>query len=87
MLQSDQIDGIEATPDIIEDLFILNKLQRERGEKSFLDGKMLVGTVNRGGLKNTVWEMDDMPSCYTVDRLRETSDGRCKVYDPSESDG
>lgn len=69
MLQSDQIDGIEATPDIIEDLFILNKLQRERGEKAFLDGKMLVGTVNRGGLKNTVWEMDDMPSCYTVDRL------------------
>lgn len=51
MLQSDRIDGIEATPDIIEDLFILNKLQRERGEKSFLDGKMLVGTVNRGGLK------------------------------------
>ena len=51
MLQSDQIDGIEATPDIIEDLFILNKLQRERGEKAFLDGKMLVGTVNRGGLK------------------------------------
>ena len=50
MLQSDQIDGIEATPDIIEDLFILNKLQRERGEKAFLDGKMLVGTVNRGGL-------------------------------------
>ena len=31
MLQSDQIDGIEATPDIIVDLFFLNKLLRERG--------------------------------------------------------
>ena len=87
MLQSDQIDGIEATPDIIEDLFILNKLQRERGEKSFLDGKMLVGTVNRGGLKNTVWEMDDMPSCYTVDRLVKLRMDGVKFTNPSESDG
>ena len=71
MLQSDRIDGIEATPDIIEDLIILNKLCRESGKKAFLDGKMLVGTVNRGGLKNTVWEMDDMPSCYTVERLKK----------------
>ena len=69
MLQSDEIDGIEATPDIIEDLMILSRLRREAGEKEFLKGKMLVGTVNRGGLKNTVWEMDDMPSCYTVERL------------------
>ena len=71
MLQSDRIDGIEATPDIIEDLIILNKLCRESGKKAVLDGKMLVGTVNRGGLKNTVWEMDDMPSCYTVERLKK----------------
>lgn len=69
MLQSDAIDGIEATPDIIEDLLIINKLRREAGEKAFLDGKMLVGTVNRGGLKNTVWEMDDLPACFTVERI------------------
>lgn len=69
MLQSDKVDGIEATPDIIEDLMILNKLRREAWEKEFLKGKMLVGTVNRGGLKNTAWEMDDMPTCFTVDRL------------------
>jgi DhnA family fructose-bisphosphate aldolase class Ia len=69
MLESDSVDGIEATPDVIEDLFILNKLRRDAGEKEFLSGKMLVGTVNRGGLKNTVWEMDDMPACYTVERL------------------
>ena len=85
MLQSDQIDGIEATPDIIEDLFILNKLQRERGEKAFLDGKMLVGTVNRGGLKNMG---DGRYAVLLYSRSpSETSDGRCKVYDPSESDG
>ena len=71
MLQSDSIDGIEATPDIIEDLIIINRIRRESGEKDFLKGKMLVGTVNRGGLKNTVWEMDDMPACFTVDRIHK----------------
>ena len=71
MLLSSQVDGIEATPDIIEDLLIINKIRRETGGKAFLDGKMLIGTVNRGGLKNTVWEMDDMPSCYTVERIKK----------------
>lgn len=32
---------------------------------------MLIGTVNRGGLKNTVWEMDDMPTCFTVERIHK----------------
>lgn len=71
MLQSDQIDGIEAAPDIIEELIIANRLQREGGKREFLEGKMLVGTVNRGGLKNTVWEMDDLPLGFTVDRIKK----------------
>ena len=71
MLQSDRIDGIEATPDIIEDLMIINRLFREAKKREFLNGKLLIGTVNRGGLKNTVWEMDDMPACYTVERLHK----------------
>lgn len=73
MLESRGVDGVEATPDVIEDLMILNKLFREAGREEFLAGKMLVGTVNRGGLKNTVWEMDDLPACYTVERLKKLS--------------
>lgn len=69
ILFSDKVDGVEATPDIIEDLIIINKILREKGEKDFLRGKMLIGTVNRGGLKNTVFEMDDLCSCFTVDRI------------------
>ena len=69
MLYSDSVDGIEATPDINEDLILINRIQRENGEKDFLRGKMLVGTVNRGGLKNTVWEMEDLPACFTVERI------------------
>lgn len=71
MLQSDSVDGVEATPDIIEDLIIINKIRKDAGEKDFLKGKMLVGTVNRGGLKNTIWEMDDMPACFTVERINK----------------
>lgn len=71
MLMSDSVDGIEATPDIIEDLMIINRIRREQGETEFLKGKMLVGTVNRGGLKNTAWEMDDLPACFTVDRIKK----------------
>ena len=71
MLQSDRIDGIEATPDILEDLMIINRLFREAKQREFLNSKLLIGTVNRGGLKNTIWEMDDMPACYTVERLKK----------------
>lgn len=69
MLESDQVDGIEAAPDIIEELLFANYLLRQDGKKEILKGKMLVGTVNRGGLKNTVWEMDDMRTCFTVERI------------------
>lgn len=70
MLQSSKVDGVEATPDIIEDLLLVNRIRRAEGKKDFLQGKMLIGTVNRGGLKNTAWEMDDFPSCFTVERIR-----------------
>lgn len=69
MLHCDDVDGVEATPNIIEDLMIINKIKRDAGEKAFLDGKMLICTVNRGGLKGTNWEMDDQPCCATVDRI------------------
>lgn len=71
VLESDKVDGIEATPDIIEDLILINRLFREMGKKAFLKGKMLIGTVNRGGLKNTVWEMDDLCSCFTLGRIKK----------------
>jgi DhnA family fructose-bisphosphate aldolase class Ia len=70
-LSSDQVDGVEASPDIIEDLYILNRIFRTSGRKTFLDNKILVGIVNRGGLKGTAWEMDDMPSAFTLDRVQE----------------
>lgn len=43
------VDGLLASPDILEDLLLLDEL----------DGKVLFGSMNRGGLTGSVWEMDD----------------------------
>ena len=69
MLLSNEVDGVEAAPDVIEDLIILNYLSKKNNDLDFLNNKLIVGTVNRGGLKNTVWEMDDMCTCFTIDRI------------------
>lgn len=71
ILCSDEVDGVEGTPDIIEDLIALNYLWRCHNKKTFLDNKIIVGTINRGGLSGVSWEMDDMCTCFTVERLAE----------------
>ncbi len=59
VLSSDMIDGVMATMDVLEDLFIIDAVLRERGEPSMLDDKLLIGSLNRGGLVGSNWEMDD----------------------------
>lgn len=50
------VDGVLGTPDIIEDLALLGAL----------DGKVAVGSMNRGGLRGAVFEMDDRYTGYDV---------------------
>lgn len=50
------VDGVLGTPDIIDDLGILGAL----------DGKIVVGSMNRGGLKSAVFEMDDRFTAYDI---------------------
>jgi DhnA family fructose-bisphosphate aldolase class Ia len=50
------VDGVLGTPDIIEDLAILGAL----------DGKVVVGSMNRGGLRGAAFEMDDRFTGYDV---------------------
>ncbi|WP_321470612.1 deoxyribose-phosphate aldolase [uncultured Paludibaculum sp.] len=59
VLSSDGIDGLMATMDLLEDLFILDACIRDAGGTSLLDGKVLIGSLNRGGLAGTSWELDD----------------------------
>ena len=49
------VDGVLGTADIIEDLLLLGAL----------DGKVAVGSMNRGGLLGSVFEMDDRFTGYT----------------------
>lgn len=69
VLTADAADGLLATMDVLEELLILEHLIREAGGPSFLDGKLLIASFNRGGLAGTSWEFDDawtgpdVPTC------------------------
>ncbi|MHA1291837.1 MAG: Cgl0159 family (beta/alpha)8-fold protein [Promethearchaeota archaeon] len=69
VLMLDEIDGVMTTPDIMDDLFILNYLFKQKGGKSFLDNKILIGCTNRGGLSGSTYEMDDAVTAYTIEDI------------------
>jgi DhnA family fructose-bisphosphate aldolase class Ia len=53
------VDGVLGTPDIIDDLALLG----------CLDDKIVVGSMNRGGLRGATFEMDDRYTAYNVDSI------------------
>ena len=53
------VDGLMATMDILEDLLSLAAFVREAGGPALLNEKLLIGSLNRGGLAGTAWELDD----------------------------
>ncbi|MFC5931428.1 class I fructose-bisphosphate aldolase [Cryobacterium melibiosiphilum] len=54
------VDGVLGTPDIIEDLALLG----------LLDDKIVVGSMNRGGLRGASFEMDDRYTAYDVEQVK-----------------
>ena len=56
-LQNPAVDGVLGTPDILDDLAMLG----------LLDGRIAVGSMNRGGLSGSSFEMDDRFTAYDVD--------------------
>lgn len=50
------VDGVLATPDILEDLLLVG----------LLDGKQVIGSMNRGGLQGSSFELDDRFTAYDV---------------------
>ena len=53
------VDGVLGTADVIEDLLLL----------SALDDKVVIGSMNRGGLAGTSFEMDDRFTGYDADSI------------------
>ena len=53
------VNGVLGTPDVLEDLLLLGALE----------GKVVVGSMNRGGLAGTVFEIDDRFTAYDAASL------------------
>lgn len=65
-LERPGVDGVMATPDVIEDLALLGAL----------NGKLAFGSMNRGGLAGTAFELDDRFTAYDAAAVeRDRLDG------------
>lgn len=62
-------DGVMGTTDVLEELLILDRLEKERGGKGFLNNRVMIGCMNRGGLKGTEFEMDDRFTSFTTESI------------------
>ncbi len=77
--RSGAIDGILASPDLFDDLLYYSAYLRESTGEGLLDGVMLIGTVNRGGLAGAAFELDDRVTAYTPDDIRRLGLDGAKV--------
>jgi hypothetical protein len=59
-LENPRVDGVLASADIMDDLVVLGALE----------DKIAVGTMNRGGLAGSAWELDDRFTAYDTEHLR-----------------
>jgi hypothetical protein len=55
------VNGVLGTPDVLEDLLLLGAL----------DDKVVIGSMNRGGLAGTVFELDDRFTAYDAQAIAE----------------
>ncbi|WLQ49020.1 deoxyribose-phosphate aldolase [Streptomyces poriferorum] len=60
-LERPGVDGVLGTPDVLEDLLLLGALQ----------DKVVIGSMNRGGVPETVFEMDDRFTAYDAAAIEE----------------
>jgi hypothetical protein len=55
------VDGVLGSPDIVEDLLLLGAL----------DDKIVIGSMNRGGLQGAVFELDDRFTGYDAQTIAD----------------
>jgi hypothetical protein len=58
-LDHPRVDGVLGSADILEDLVLLG----------LLDGRVAIGTMNRGGLLGARWEIDDRMTAYDAEHI------------------
>ena len=54
------VDGLLGTPDVVEDLLLMGALE----------DRVVIGSMNRGGLAGTTFEIDDRFTAYDADGIR-----------------
>lgn len=54
-----EVDGVLASADVLEELAWLGALE----------GKLALGTINRGGIIGSTWELDDRVTAYDVEHV------------------
>jgi hypothetical protein len=53
------VDGVLGTPDILDDLLLMGVLEE----------KLVIGSMNRGGLQGATFELDDRFTAYTAEEV------------------
>jgi len=71
VLLGSEMDGVMGTPDILEELMIVSWLYRKKYGRSFLDHRVMVGTMNRGGLIGTSFEMADRFTSFNAKAIHD----------------
>ncbi|MEU1466758.1 deoxyribose-phosphate aldolase [Streptomyces sp. NPDC005761] len=77
-LERPGVDGVLGTPDVLEDLLLLGALE----------DKVVIGSMNRGGVPETVFEMDDRFTAYDAASIEEMGFNAGKMLlriDPSDA--
>jgi hypothetical protein len=69
VLIASDFDGFMSTADMIEDLFIIDYLVQKGGGPSFLNEKVLIGCMQRGGVAGVTGEIDDRFGSYTAESI------------------
>ena len=88
VLEAGEVDGVMGTPDVVEELMAVDLMRARSRQPSLLDEKVIIGCMNRGGLAQTAFEMDDRFTAYTVEGLVQMNlDGAKMMFrlDPTES--
>jgi hypothetical protein len=58
-LENPDVDGVLGSPDVVEELLLLGALE----------GKVVLGSMNRGGLDGASWTMDDRFTGYDAESI------------------
>lgn len=87
VITDEDFDGVMGTTDMVEDIMIVDYLYKKRTGKSFLDGKVITGCMNRGGHAGSLYELEDVFTSFSAQSLKNMNlDGGKLMYRLEPSD-